>query len=432
MTGGKGSDRSAEFEIRRPEVSARGPADPDLAPSESQPPGPSAPSGPHGAWSFDLSRLLRAAWSERLRLLRLHGAVAVLAVAVVFLLPRWYTSSVTLVPAPSDGMALDFSGIGQGLGGASLSLGGAPTPQDQLKMVATSRAVADSIVKRFDLVRRWKAKRREQARDKLAEHTTVTTPKEGQLVIAVEAQSPALARDMAAAYATFAASEAVRLKTSLATQRRFYLEARLRELEGGISQASDRVRVFEEQHGAVALPEQTKETMEAAGTLEAQVALLETELAAARRYFTDEAPQVNQLRDRIAELNRQIDRLARHGGTMLLKGQELPALKQEYLQLTREQMSLTAVSELLRRVYEQARVEEANPVPSFSLLDAADLPERHSRPKRAMTVALALVLTMAASLGYLQWRGGNTVASLPGTPHIREGAGELGEGKRAA
>jgi uncharacterized protein involved in exopolysaccharide biosynthesis len=184
----------------------------------------------------------------------------------------------------------------------------------------------------------------------------------------------------------------------------------------------------------VALPEQTKETMDAAGTLQAQVALLETELAGARRYFTDQAPPVTLLTDRIAELKRQIDRLARQGGTMLIKGAALPALKQEYVKLTREQVSLTAVSELLRRVYEQARVEEANPVPTFSLLDAADVPERHSRPKRGLTVALALALSIACSLGVLQWREirAARTGAAPVARATPESSDEVGEGERRA
>jgi uncharacterized protein involved in exopolysaccharide biosynthesis len=362
-------------------------------------------------------------------LLRFHAAVAVVAVGVVLLLPRWYTSSVTLVPAPSDGLSLDFTGLGAGLPGASFSLSGGPTPQDQLAMVLRSRAVADSIVERFGLVRRWKLKRHEQARERLAECVTLTTPKEGQVVVAVEARTPAFARDLAAAYAAFGGSEAVRLKTSLAAQRRDYLEARLADVETEIAAASQRLREFEEHHGAIALPEQTKETMNAAGTLQAQVALLETELAGVRRYFTDQSTQATMLRDRITELRRQVDRLARQGGTLLLKGAELPALKQEYLRLTREQVSLTAVSELLRRVYEQARVEEANPVPSFSVLDAADLPERHSRPQRGLTVVLALGLAALGSLAWLQWletRGPRLAAAAgagdPPAPAVAEAA----------
>jgi uncharacterized protein involved in exopolysaccharide biosynthesis len=137
----------------------------------------------------------------------------------------------------------------------------------------------------------------------------------------------------------------------------------------------------------------------------AWVALLETEMAAARHYFTDRSREVILLRERIAELRRQGDRLVRQGSAMRVRGDALPALKQDYVRLTREQASRTAVAELLRRVYEQARVEEANPVPAFSVLDAAALPERHSRPHRATIVVLSLAMAAALSLGGLLWKG---------------------------
>jgi uncharacterized protein involved in exopolysaccharide biosynthesis len=225
------------------------------------------------------------------------------------------------------------------------------------------------------------------------------------VVVAVEAERPALARDMAVWFSTYSAQESVRLKTSLATQRRTYLEARLADLDHEITVASAKVRAFEEEHGAYSLADQARETMDAAGQLQAQVALLETERAAARRYFTDQSPDVRMLSDRINELNRQIDGLARRGGALIPQARALPALKQDYLALTREQASLMAVSELLRRFYEQARVEESNPVSTFSVLDAADLPEHHSRPKRGLTVALALAAAIALSLGWIHLEG---------------------------
>ena len=352
---------------------------------------------------IDLGRLARVAWERRRRLIPLYAAVGTTAIAVTLLLPRWYASSATLVPSPGDGLSLDFSGLGNGLGSA-LGVGGVTTPQDQLRLVVRSRAVADSIVERFDLVHYWRLGSREQAREELARHVMVTTPLAGQVVVAVEARSPALARDMTAAYVSCATRVALRLKTSLALRRRLYLQARLGEVERDIGVASARVREFEQKNGAIALPQQVKQAMEAAGALRAEVALLETELVSARRYFTEQSPPVVALRDRIAARNRQIEALARKGGTMLPEGLGLPAFQQQYFELTREQMSLTAVSELLRRVYEQTRVEEANPVPTFSVLDAPELAERRSRPKRAMTVCIALALSMLYSIGFIQWQ----------------------------
>jgi uncharacterized protein involved in exopolysaccharide biosynthesis len=367
-------------------------------------------------WRFDPARAARLLWARRRWLLRGHLAVGALAAAVMLLLPRWYASSVALVPAPRDGLALDLTGTAGLMSASGLGLGLQPTPQDHLRMVLKSRAVSDSLVDAFDLRARWGLRRREQARERLAEHTTITTPRDGQVVVEVEARDPALARDLAAAYARFAAREGIRLKSSLAAQRRVYLESRLAELERELGLASERLQRFEETNRALSLPDQARQAVDAYGTLRSQMVLLETELAAARRYFTEQSPEVVSLRDRIAELERQLRRMAHEGGAFLPKGEDLPALRQRYLELVREQASLVAVGEVLRRVYEQARVEEANPVPTFSILDAAELPERHSRPRRGLTVALALALAAAGSVAWVLWRDGRSAGAPAGEP----------------
>ena len=358
---------------------------------------------PQADWHLGLGRLARRGWSRRAWLLKLHLVVGAATVAVVLLLPRWFAASVTLVPAPKDGLTLDLTGTAAMFAGTTLGLGAGPTPQDQLRMVLRSRAVADSLLDGFALRERWKLRHRDDARRRLAEITRLNTPREGQVVVEVEARDPALARDLADGYARMAAAEGIRLKSSLAVQRRVYLEQRLADLEREVAIASTTLRQFEESHGAVSLPDQARETVDAFGMLRAQKVLFETELAAALRYFADESPEIRTLRDRIAELDRQVGRLDRLGGPLQPRGKDLPALRQRYLELTREQASLMAVAELLRRAREQARVEEANPVPTFSVLDAAELPERHSRPRRGLTVLLALALCAAASLGWLWW-----------------------------
>ena len=354
---------------------------------------------------LDARHLAKLAWRHRGDLLLLNGIVAILAIAVVLLLPRWYTSSVTLVPAPGESATPDFTGAAAMIASRSLSLDAGPTPQDELKMILTSRAVADSVIRRLDLGARWRIRGLDRVREELARHTNLTTPKQGQIIIETEARTALLARDLAVAYSELGASEGRRLKQSLAMQRRVYLETRLAELEHEIGAASAQVQGFEQAHRMVGLPEQMRGTMDAAGLIQSQAAMLQTELASARRYFTDQSPEVTVLRDRLDELKHQLRELTSHGGTLLIKSDDLPAAKQQYLKLTREQQSLLAVSELLRRVYEQARVEEANPVPMFSILDAAELPERHSRPRRGLTVAMALALSLTATLGLLATRG---------------------------
>ncbi len=364
-----------------------------------------AAGGDPGVWRFDAVAIARRAWRRRAWLARVNGAALALATAVVLVVPRTYLSSVTLVPAPRDGLALDFTGAGLGFAAPIAGLGGQPTPQDQLRLVVTSRAVADTVIRSLGLVGRWKQKGMEGTRRKLAEATTVTTPREGQVIVEAAGRSAVEARDLAASYARAAALESVRIKSSLASQRRGYLEARLAALDRELASASAELRRFEERHRAVDLPDQARASMEAAGTLRAQLGLVETELAAVRRWFADGTPEVRSLADRAAELRRQLARIQRDGDPLLPGGGALPALKERYLGLAREQQSLIAVGELLRRAYEQARVEEANPVPAFSVLDAADLPERPARPPRALALALAALVSAAGSIAWMERRG---------------------------
>lgn len=357
-------------------------------------------SGP--VWRIDLRRVARLAWADRRWLLRVNGLVAVSTVAIVLLLPRWYASSVTLVPAPREGVSLELGGGAVAASGASLLVGGQPTPQDQLRMVVASRAVGDSLVHAFDLRSRWKLRRLEQARRRLARHTTLTTPRDGQVTVTVESTSPVLARDLAAAYASHAARASVGLRTSLAAQRRAYLQTRLAELEGSLVSVADRVRAFEERHRAVSPPDQVRAALDAVGHLHAELGRVEGELAAVRRYFTERSPEVRTLADRAGALRSQL--LELRSGRAHARGPALPALQQEYQALAREQASLIAVAELVRRIYEQARVEESNPVPAFSVLDAAEIPERHSRPARGLTVAITVALSAGASVLMLERR----------------------------
>src|SRR5439155_25788797 len=201
-------------------------------------------------------------------LLRLNITAAALITGVVLLLPRWYEASAALVPLPGAGGWLDLGGTGIPLGSMSVSLGPQPTPQDELRMVVESRALADSVIHACRLRERLRTRRMDEARKKLADCTHVTTPREGEVIVSVEARSPQLALERANSYARYAISESVRLKSSLALQRRAYLQARLRQIDQEITEAGDRLRSFEEQHGAISLPDQMHASLDATAAMQ--------------------------------------------------------------------------------------------------------------------------------------------------------------------
>jgi len=72
--------------------------------------------------------------------------------------------------------------------------------------------------------------------------------------------------------------------------------------------------------------------------------------------------------------------------------QQSPELQLQYERLGREVQAAQEVYLTLKRQYEEARVEEVNDTPVFTVVDSAVTPVRHSRPRRGLSVILALVL----------------------------------------
>lgn len=77
--------------------------------------------------------------------------------------------------------------------------------------------------------------------------------------------------------------------------------------------------------------------------------------------------------------------------------QQSPELQLEYDRLEREVQVAQEVYLTLKRQYEEARVEEVNDTPVLTVVDSALAPVRHSRPRRAASVAIAVFL--GAGLG---------------------------------
>ena len=123
-------------------------------------------------------------------------ATTLVALVVSLLLPKWYAARAVLLPPSEDDAASALSAIMPRSLGA-VRLPGAPTTGDVFVAVLKSRSVADRLVSRFDLVRRYRARDQEQAVKELASHVTFHLGDEGTIAIVVEDQDPKIAAAMA-------------------------------------------------------------------------------------------------------------------------------------------------------------------------------------------------------------------------------------------
>ena len=118
---------------------------------------------------IDLTELFRAL-SRRWRLiLGITAASAVVAVVVSLLLPVYYKAETRILPPQDKGSNLAAQLLGQA-GGLIALAGGAAGVKSQGELfveMTKSRTVLDRMVDRFDLMKLYKEKYRQDARKKL-------------------------------------------------------------------------------------------------------------------------------------------------------------------------------------------------------------------------------------------------------------------------
>src|SRR5262245_21310277 len=132
----------------------------------------------------DLLDVLRRRW----RFLALNIlATTLLALGISFLLPKWYEGRAVLLPPTADDLGASMISQLMPRGFAGLKMPGAPSLSDVFVAVLKSRTVADRIVRRFDLVRRYDVPDQETAVKELATHEKFRVGDEGTIAIIAEA-----------------------------------------------------------------------------------------------------------------------------------------------------------------------------------------------------------------------------------------------------
>lgn len=185
---------------------------------------------------IDLHDYIKVAYHYRRMILSICGIGIVLAAIVTLRSPKVY-SATTLILPPMD--VLQDSGLagGLGMGGGFLRKAlGITSGANMYIGILKSRAVADAIIDRFDLVRVYGPKRlRSEVRDMLEGNTVIKVSSEGIVSVIVEDCDPNRAAAMANAYVEEMDLQNKRLAVGQVTSRKVFLENRLKEVEGKLS-----------------------------------------------------------------------------------------------------------------------------------------------------------------------------------------------------
>jgi capsule polysaccharide export protein KpsE/RkpR len=360
---------------------------------------------------------LRWLWPHRSLVARLVFAALLLSTVLAFVIPTRYDSTARLMPPDQDSgtaamMAAVMGRFGETAGGLGEGLLGMKTSGDLFSGVLRSRTVQDDLVSKFDLLKVYRTRRREDARQKLAERTGVSIDrKSGIMTITVTDHQPERAQAIVLAYIDDLNQMMTQLNTSSARREREFLEQRLAQVQTSLEDAEKQFSEFASKNTAIDIEAQGKAMIGAAANLEGQLIAAQTELESLRQMYSDNNVRVRAVQARVNELQRQVQKL---GGDPTEANtadkpddhfvyptiRKLPLLGVSYADLYRTMKVQDAVLASLTQQYEIAKVEEAKEIPSVKVLDQPDLPEKKSYPPRAeiMLLGTCLGAILAVSL----------------------------------
>ena len=363
-------------------------------------------------------------WEHRHLLLRVAGIALGLSLVLVFLLPRQYKSSASIMPpsnaSPSTAMLAALAGhaLGDnmsGLGGIAGSLLGSSNTTALFIELLRSGTVADRIIDRFDLQHVYHKRYRVDTAKYLAKHTTVLDDKKsGVITITVEDTDPRRARDITQAYLDELNLLLNRTSTSSARQERAFIDKRLSKVKTDLEEAQQQMSNFSSTHDTIDIKEQTRALVDAASRVQAEMIVEQSSLNSLRQIYGDANVRVRGAQARIAVLQSQLEKMSgssaplpSNDSTMMSEKasssdlypplRQLPRLAVPYADLYRQVQVQLGVFEMLTQQDELARIQEAKDVPVVRVIDSPGIPEKKSFPPRLLLAALLTFFILAVA-----------------------------------
>ncbi|MBD3235488.1 MAG: hypothetical protein GF330_02150 [Candidatus Eisenbacteria bacterium] len=373
---------------------------------------PSAEQHPERAGVSTLDFLVRLLRWRKMVLIN-TGIVAVAAVVISLLLPKWFEAHTSVLPPQEESLTLGplSSGeVGSALsaaGEARLALSGRmslpmwATPSDLLSGILRSQRLAEAVIEEHDLRDVYRSETLDEALDTFDERVRVRVGAEGIVRVRVLDKSP----ERAAAIARSCLAHLDRIqhetRTNRAAEVRRFVDARLATTRRDLAAAEESLRAFEQAHGMLEPQEQARVLVEALARLEAERLLVEVERDALRGQVGAAHPEVRALETRLEALAAARERMEGQGrgARDALDLTRFPDLSLDYMRRYREMRIQESLFEMLTQMREQYRIMEVRDTPTIQVLSPPVVPEKRVKPRRAMICVIATLLAFLLSLG---------------------------------
>ena len=335
---------------------------------------------------------------DNLRLLVLGPlAVGLLALGISFAIPPTFTAKTQFLPPQQQQSAAAsmIASLGS-LGGLAGAAAGLKNPADQYLAYMKSVTLQDALIERFKLQERYEAKTKTDTRLALTGAVRVASGKDGLMSVEVDDKDPQFAADLANAHVEELRKLLGRLAVTEAQQRRLFFEKQLTQAKDNLALAE--VALKATGISSSVLKSNPVSAVAAVAGLKAQVTAQEVKVGAMRGYLADTAPDFKLAMNELANLRSQLAKQEKDepasNATAAAGGKDAG----DYVTKYREYKYQETLFELFSKQFEIAKVDESREGAVIQVLDAAEPPERKSKPKKAL---IAIIATLAAGFAML-------------------------------
>lgn len=340
--------------------------------------------------------------AEHLRLLLLGPlAAGLVTLGIAFWMSPVFTAKTQFLPPQQQQSAAAsmLASLGS-LGGLAGAAAGLKNPADQYVAFLKSVTVQDALIERFQLVERYEAKLRDDARKTLSANTRIAAGKDGLISVEVDDKDPQFAAQLANAHPEELQRLLARLAVTEAQNRRQFFEKQLAQARDKLVEAEQALKATGV--STTALKSSPAATVEAVARLSAGISAQEVKIASMRGYLTESAPAMKQALTELLALKEQLAKAARSdaSGAADASGNGKAAGSTDYVARYRDYKYHETLFELFSKQFELAKVDEAREGAVVQVVDVAQPPERKSKPKRAL---MAVIATLATGFVLLLW-----------------------------
>ena len=324
--------------------------------------------------------------------------VSVATVTGTFFLKKHYTAYANLLPSKSSSFSNPLSAIMGDLPITSLMKSfnflSDGTDNDQLITILESRRMAELVIDKFDLAKRYKftKKKKYYIEDVITAYHTNLEVFETDLkniTISFTDTSPAFSANVVNFMISQLDSINYELSRTMARNTRQFFEERLKVVKKDMDSAHARLADYQEKNKFLDLEEQVLSSIQALSIVEAQI--LNTDINAElikNRYGSSSYEAQELMRNRKALQQKMKEYLDSGSGELIIPLNKTPRLAIEYTYLLRDVKVQEMLHAFLLQNYEQAKLTEANNTPTITVLEYAKIPQKKSRPKRTILCLL--------------------------------------------